>query len=101
MNNVFRGDSIPQEDKRHECLGSLSVIIAREAPDHSFCMFLKEALCRRSQQIFVFCHGGNSDDPVSIPAMTGTVAVNICVYFNGLWKKKKISDIDGRERSGR
>ena len=23
------------------------------------------------------CHGGNSDDLVSIPAMTGTVAVNI------------------------
>ena len=31
------------------------------------------------------CHGGNYDDLVSIPAMTGTVAVNICVYFNGLY----------------
>ena len=30
------------------------------------------------------CHGGNSDDLVSIPAMTGTVAVNFCVYLNGL-----------------
>ena len=35
------------------------------------------------------CHGGNSDDLVSISAMTGTVAVNFCVYFNGLYKKKK------------
>ena len=31
------------------------------------------------------CHGGNSDDLVSISAMTGTVAVNFCVYFNGLY----------------
>ena len=35
------------------------------------------------------CHGGNSDDLVSISAMTGTVAVNFCIYFNGLYKKKK------------
>ena len=35
------------------------------------------------------CHGGNSDDLVSISAMTGTVAVNFCVYFNGLYIKKK------------
>ena len=35
------------------------------------------------------CHGGNSDDLVSISAMTGTVAVNFCVYFNGLYNKKK------------
>ena len=35
------------------------------------------------------CHGGNSDDLVSISAMTGTVAVNFCLYFNGLYKKKK------------
>ena len=35
------------------------------------------------------CHGGNSDDLVSISAMTGTEAVNFCVYFNGLYKKKK------------
>ena len=27
------------------------------------------------------CHGGNSDDLVSIPAMTGTVAVNILCLF--------------------
>ena len=32
------------------------------------------------------CHGGNSDDLVSIPAMIGTVAVDFCVYFNGLYK---------------
>ena len=35
------------------------------------------------------CHGGNSDELVSIPDMTGTVAVNICVYFNGLQRKTK------------
>ena len=35
------------------------------------------------------CHGGNSDDLVSIPAMTGTVAVNFCAYFNGLYKQKE------------
>ena len=34
------------------------------------------------------CHGGNSDDLVSIPAMAGTVAVNFCVYFNGLYIQK-------------
>ena len=27
------------------------------------------------------CHGGNSDDLVSIPAMTGTVAVNFSCLF--------------------
>ena len=32
----------------------------------------------------IVCHGGNSDNLVSIPAMTGTVAVNFCVYINGL-----------------
>ena len=32
------------------------------------------------------CHGGNFDDLVSTPAMTGTVVVNFCVYFNGLYK---------------
>ena len=36
------------------------------------------------------CHGGNSDDLVSISAMTGTVAVNFCVYFNGLYKEERI-----------
>ena len=36
------------------------------------------------------CHGGNSDDLVSIPNMTGTVAVNFCAYFNGLYVKKSI-----------
>ena len=35
------------------------------------------------------CHGGNSDDLVSISTMADTVAVNFCVDFNGLNMKKR------------
>ena len=41
-------------------------------------------------------HGGNSDDLVSIPAMTGTVAVNIlCLYRKKEKEKKQESDVIG------
>ena len=39
------------------------------------------------------CHGGNSDDLVSILAMAGTVAVNFCVYFDGLCIKKRLDKV--------
>ena len=39
------------------------------------------------------CLGGNSDDLVSISAMAGTVAVNFCVYFDGLCIKKRLDKV--------
>ena len=41
------------------------------------------------------CRGENSDDLASIPAMTGTAAVNFCIYFNGLCIKKTMGLLFG------